>query len=344
MHKPYGRFKYLIHLLPLALRRVVAGMRPDEYETCRQILAAKYIPGVERPQVVGPFSWGDEHPDRKFLVIRRRDLAAGLFSHFQTNLAWMRFAEEHGLTPVVDMKTAENLYRGKSREVNPWEIFFKQAEGFRLKDIARAKTVYVTGNRQPEAPGLKMASFTVAALMIWRQIAHRHAQLTEEILDEVQTVERRLFAGKKVLGVLLRGTDYLALRPPGHPIQPTIELALERVATRVREGGFDLVFLVTEDATIVESFRRAFGDRLRMTDQEPIDYRGKGYIASRKEVRGDLKRAHDYLVRIAILSRCKSVICGRTSGSLGAAILSEGFEESYFWDLGTYPEKQTEEK
>ena len=47
-------------------------------------------------------------------------------------------------------------------------------------------------------------------------------------------------------------------------------------------------------------------------------------------------RGLNYLITILILAKCNCIVAGRTSGTVGAALLTDGWEYSYFFDLGYY--------
>ena len=52
------------------------------------------------------------------------------------------------------------------------------------------------------------------------------------------------------VGVYLRGTDYIDLKPSGHPVQPTVEQAMLVIDEYTRKYNVDSIFLVTEDVRI----------------------------------------------------------------------------------------------
>lgn len=44
----------------------------------------------------------------------------------------------------------------------------------------------------------------------------------------------------------------------------------------------------------------------------------------------------EYLTTIYILSKCTSIIAGRVNGTVIAALMNDGYEYSYYYDLGVY--------
>lgn len=151
----------------------------------------------------------------------------------------------------------------------------------------------------------------------------------------------RKYSGKKILGVLARGTDYVALKLHNHPVQPEPEAVIAKAREVMKERKFDALYLATEDKNILAKFQEAFGEKLIVPQAEYIDYdytSGKWlaeYGTDRKN--GKYLRGMEYLVSMLFLSRCKGFITSITSGSAGVMLLSDGFEYLYVFDLGLYP-------
>ena len=98
------------------------------------------------------------------------------------------------------------------------------------------------------------------------------------------------------------------------------------------------MFLATEDRNVRDLFQREFGDALITNQTELPDYRSDYLVDS--GALGDFPRttliSTQYLVSIALLSRCPCLLAGCTSGSMGAALLSKGFDLMQFYNLGYY--------
>jgi hypothetical protein len=47
----------------------------------------------------------------------------------------------------------------------------------------------------------------------------------------------------------------------------------------------------------------------------------------------------EYLSSLNILSKCPCFIGGRTAGTIGVYLMTDGFEYDYTWDKGFYPQK-----
>ena len=44
----------------------------------------------------------------------------------------------------------------------------------------------------------------------------------------------------------------------------------------------------------------------------------------------------NYVLSVYILSKCRALAAGRTSGAIGALVMSEGYEHTFFWNEGMY--------
>ncbi len=104
------------------------------------------------------------------------------------------------------------------------------------------------------------------------------------------------------------------------------------------ELRFDYVYLVTEDVDIQNMFVREFGkDKLLLSMQRKIKYNPqKTRLAQYDNVRGNIDFGQAYLKAIYDLSRCHGLLAGMTSGTVGAKLLSNGYEYEQYYDLGKY--------
>lgn len=286
------------------------------------------------PPLMKAVSYGGEHPDKTFLVIRRGEPQVGLCSLMLSNLAWFRYAEANGLIPVVDMQTTRNIYlaRAERGRFNAWEAFAAQPAGYSLADVACAARVVIATGIMPQRGFLPGFGDDLAQ---WRPVARKMLRFDEKALSACRNEPfEAALAGGAVVGVLARGTDYVRMRPHGHPVQPSAAQLIELV--REREPADARVYLVTEDTSMVRAFRAAFDDRLVLANQDTVAYAG-GYLANCRGVWGSRDRGLRYLRAVVDLSRCPSVIAGRTSGSLIAAVISKPGQRRHYCDLGLYP-------
>lgn len=289
------------------------------------------------------FPGGLRYPDKQFYIIRRSGMRLGLFSFFNTNLARIDYAIQNGMIPVVDMQNFRNSYQeeGEYALVNSWEKYFEQPTEYSLKDAYSARKIVLSDSGAPkEAPNDSMDFFTDVKdnMTYWRKQCKKYIRIQPSVKELFEKEYSRLFQQQdKVLGVLARGTDYVKLRPSQHPVQPTVEQLLEKTKEVMQEYGCNKVFLATEDSDIAKVFFKEFGDQCVTNSQEYVEYK-EGYLSEIKSEKKDdiYTRGLNYLITILLLAKCNCIVAGRTSGTVGAALLSDGWEYSYFFDLGYY--------
>lgn len=286
---------------------------------------------------------GNKNTDKVFYIVRRSGMKLGLFSLFNTHLSRIDYAFQNGMIPVIDMKYFNNSYldEGEYTLVNAWEKYFEQPTDYSLEVAYASKNIVLSDAGVPEtAPNDSMSFFTDnnGELSYWRGKCKEYIRLKPHVKETFEETYCNLFdKNDKVLGVLARGTDYVKLRPSKHPIQPTMEQLIEKTVEVMKKNDCNKIFLATEDKEIAKAFFAKFGDMCTTNSQDYVDYKD-GYLA---EIRGENRndkylRGFNYLITILILAKCNCIVAGRTSGTVGAALLSDGWEYSYFFDLGYY--------
>ncbi len=294
--------------------------------------------------------WENDHMRRNFnffrrtkkfekplYIIRRRDGIVGLFSYFITDIGAIAYAHENNMLPVIDMQNTPNayLYENEIGKINAWEYYFKQPAGISVNEAKSCKKYYLSRDSiYFKRPNIKLNNDD---LKYWRDIRRKYIKFTAPVIDGVNKLENK-FKNKKVLGVLLRGTDYTSLRPKGHPIQPEPEQVILKAREVMKEKNFNAVYLATEDKNIMLKFKNYFGENLLLPEQDFINYDGKGYLINYSGERQNDKylRGLEYLISCVYLSRLNGFITSQTSGSTGIAVLSDGFEYLHVFNLGVY--------
>ena len=292
-------------------------------------------------------SFGEKHPDRTFYVIRpRADCVEGLMSLFMNVTKHIYFARQNGYEPIVDFAHYKTQYYDPEREGNnAWEDYFTQPTRYTLDEVYQSKHVILSGLEiEWYHPSLFERSFSDDALRaLHGEIfsAIRFSEPAERLAGEEQI--RLGLDYDRTLAVYLRGTDYVALKPAGHPVQPTAAQAAEVIDSYLEKYDIDRIFLVIEDGGIYEEMKRRYADRLTVVsfDRFVTGYCGKGYLSQDKSVTelsaSPYQRGMNYLVKLMILSRCAYFIGGSTMGSWAACLFSEqNFLDKYVFDLGVY--------
>lgn len=277
---------------------------------------------------------------RYYCHIGRSDMIAGLASHALTNLGNIAMALYDGYIPVVDTVEFENIFQGISKIIgqNAWEFFFRQPFGKKLDEIPKdSREIYAEG-----IPQLLATDNTVTnsiAMNFWKRMLRTFMPVSENILACADAAAEQLgMRGKRVTGVLCRGTDYMALRPYQHPVQPRAEEVIRKTKETMEQYHCDLCYLATEDENVWQAFKKELGDKLICSQTM---YYEKTEDKMLYEVNAQwkvdvLEKNREYLTALVLLSRCCCFLSGKTSGMILTQLLAEKLEYFYAWDYGTY--------
>ena len=152
-------------------------------------------------------------------------------------------------------------------------------------------------------------------------------------MNEANSIMKKFFGySRNILGVMIRGTNYVALRPKGHSKQPTVEQVISDVKIYDKQYKYDFIFFATEDETIRNKFIPEFDNRLKILS--PKDFNNINKF--NENVNKKLNSVKNYVLNIVILSKCLDIITSRTSGAAGIFVLTEGFRHSKVYFLGAY--------
>ena len=161
--------------------------------------------------------------------------------------------------------------------------------------------------------------------------------LNPDFLADLDAYRKHLFQNKKVLGVLVRGTDYIAADMPFQPL-PIGEL-IPMIEEMMREGGFDTIFLATEDQDYHESLTSYFKGRICTVSQVRTrvqDLKTFAFLSDLEKDRSQ-REGYDWLVddnlcnyfyAIYLLSECQ--------GFLGTPAECNGFAMTKEFNRGRF--------
>ncbi len=147
---------------------------------------------------------------------------------------------------------------------------------------------------------------------------------------------------EELLGVIVRGTDYIKLKPKNHPVQPDVEEIISKVQSLLETNKYSGIYIATDEERIYKQFVDIFGNnRVFHNSREYYDeiYRKDNLYQicdARKNRKNDQYfNSLEYVSSMFILSECKGIIGGNCSGGLMAALFSES-EYVYFFNKGYY--------
>lgn len=286
---------------------------------------------------------GRDNADKTFYVIRRSDLYCGLFSFIITSLARIDEAIKRNMIPIVDMQNSFNIYLDENKigKENAWEYYFEQPMDYGLEDIKKSKNIVLSNGRVPDMFPYLDIEFLLGysgEIDYWRKVAGKYIKVNSRIKEKAENLYHTLFEkDERVLGVLSRGTDYIFSKPKGHPVQPDKEQILNKAEEIFLEKNCDKIFLATEDESYYKLFKEKFGKKLYTINQKFLNYQGGAYGKEKYlSIDDKYKSGESYLLTILLLSKADCLCAGCTSATVGALLLTQGYEYTYLFDLGIY--------
>lgn len=290
--------------------------------------------------------------DRKFYIIIRNMRATGIGETVCGVAAQSIYATEKGMIPIVDMMHSPNQYYkdGRIFKDNTWEYFFNQPAGYSLDAIndgdciLSRNSIYPDNDYRIAVWDLPVDTFLAPDINInlLKNKYREYINFNDDTQNYILNVYNNVIKGNEnILGVLVRGTDYIVRKTKDEQIQPKPKTVIKKVKLFLKKHpDINKIYIATEDEVIYQQFKREFGEILIDNGQYRYNYKEKNMplLADIKTNRPNhnYTLAKEYLSSLYILSKCKYFIGGRCAGTKIAWILSDGWEDVYIWDLGRY--------
>lgn len=284
-----------------------------------------------------------EYKNIKFAIIRRTNCpTCGLFSFYVVHLGCINEYLNKGYIPIIDLKSFRNVYNCYNESKNnPWEFFFVQPYGFTLEEVLNSSEQIsyfsCSGENRPNEINIY---YNKALIDFWHYFAKKYMPIKNTIMEESLNIMKKLFKNShNVLGVKLRGTDYIYMRPGGHPIPPSLERVISDVKSLSKKYNYDWIFVSSEDEKIKEKFIEQFKNNIKYLNPKTkihFNYTSHEMITLNKDLICNYEYAKNYLINIIILSKCIDLVSSRGSGTAGIFVLTKGFRNSIIYNLGEY--------
>lgn len=231
---------------------------------------------------------------------------------------------------------------------NNWDWYFLQpsATMFADVDISRFRTVPCTVTESPFTPRFQYAndlngfSFRFWSFMYQKLVVFNGATAQYIANDYAQTFAN---TKEKKLAILLRGTDYVALKPKHHPIQPSVEEVLEVADQKIAAAGFRSIYIATEEERLFRRCEDHFGkERVHSNSRSYYDTQ---FYQNNLQLIGEVHFDRDndnymkgieYLSSLSIISRCDSFVGGNSGGTLNALLMSDQLIDPVVINKGFY--------
>ena len=287
-------------------------------------------------------SFGQKNEDKTVYIVKPdyQDGVEGLLSLLYKQILYIDFAKENKYIPFVDWKNYKTQYY--DGENNVWNFFFKQPSELTEEEVYQSKNVYLSGwtfktiNPNNLFESEVFHSKTIRDLS--GKMLRENLEFGEEVLRIVDQEARNLQI-EGCIGVYIRGTDYVKLKPSGEYVQPSVDQMKSKIWEF--ENKYDApIFLVTEDGNIFDELKNEFGDIIKIVSFDTFvrNYEGKDVLSKSDVLEKDKKlRGQKYLAKMILLSKCRYLITSITQGSKFSYILNDGkYVDVYAFDLGLY--------
>lgn len=287
-------------------------------------------------------TFGKQNASRKFYVIRCPQEEMGLFAIINYVVYHLKRAEDMGREPVVDWQFYPNKYFSEDNEVgkkNVWESFFEQTSKIELCEVYKSQDVLMSSGAW-ELPGNELDDEN--KILMNHDIIKKYIMLnpfTQKMLDgECQRIGIGQYS---FIGVKCRGTDFVAAKPKGHSIVPDVDMTITTINDKIEQwGGYDRIYLSTEDEQIQNKLKEYYGERLFYTDGTRFSLTSDKWLGSVYEEMGEActkeEDMRNYVLSTYLLAKCDALIAPAVGGTIGAVRIKGKYEHMHIFRLGLY--------
>ncbi|WP_455615428.1 hypothetical protein [Eisenbergiella sp.] len=306
-------------------------------------------------------------PPVKYAIIEVDNSYFGFFAHFINICGDLNEALRKNQKPFIDMKKNKSIYMRNDEvgKVNAWERYFQQPFpeiSHELMDIRKSRQVirwinniyFVKVKRQwcgikimhyPDhfaRPNDSMDFLTnEIEINYWRKFVHKYIKVNPEVEIYINNLKEKINFKEQdgIVGILVRGTDFINKKPYNHPVPPTAQEVLKKVQSVMKQFNCNRVFLATEDLSIYKFFNDNLEKNILISVPQVRHDDTQNEFLNEIYEKEDLDLYHlglEYVATVLLLSKCRCLLSSRTSGGIAALIMSEGYEYTYFWNKGRY--------
>lgn len=296
------------------------------------------LQGYHNPNFLELYSNGNEYRGKVAYHIGAFGCSVGFFAEFLYTLIRLYYAADRGFVPYVYWGNDFLYYEssGVEGEYNAFQYYFEpvsEVTGIDQAAHVLDATDYHIHDVQDRlnTHGYAVTDEYMDALsdMIKRYI--RYNQRTKTYLEDGYDA---LIGNKRALAVHFRGTDYRR-QYNNHPVFVTIEQEIEKVKELLTTGRYDVIFLATDEQEAVETFRREFGDIVKVFEDTWRASDGDESVAYSHSDR----KNHQYLLGLEVLrdqymlTRCTGLVCGISNLTLSARMMRKAWYDEAYDDL-----------
>ena len=283
-------------------------------------------------------NYGNEHHGKIVYSIGEFGGAVGFFSELIFTLFRLYFAYDRGFVPYVEWGSEHLYYEpdGVDGEHNVFLYYFEP-----VSEVTNAKNAsYVVEASYDHihelqdyfgTHGYDVSELYLDSLSLMIQKYLRYNKKTQQYLEQEFN---SLIGNKKALAVHFRGTDFRR-QYNNHPVYVTIEQEIEKVHELIVKGGYEVIFLATDERKAVDTFQNEFGDMVKTYSDTWRASEGDESVAYSHTNR----EKHHYLLGLEVirdqytLTRCSGLVCGISNLTLMARMMRQAWYSQPYEDL-----------
>ena len=271
----------------------------------------------------------------------------GALSLAETPYAELVIDEAAGIGSVLN-----NLYRFREALASVGLIPVVRKEKVGHFNVSFLEQYFDLNLRNPQATGANTLTFpemsTLSATMFldWVNPKLDLSILRGRFLDEMKEYADAVIGQRRILGVLIRGTDYLIVHKDGPRKMAGVDEMIPMIREWIDAFGYEGIFLATEDSDVLARIRAEFGPLVRVISQERhsvSDLEGHMLLAElEKKSASDydadvIESTVNYFYALYLLSRCSAFLC---SGPCNGYDLAVGFNGGQYERVHLFQNKK----
>lgn len=177
----------------------------------------------------------------------------------------------------------------------------------------------------------EMSTLSATMFLDWVDPKLDLSILRPRFLNEMEEYADAVLGQRRILGVLIRGTDYLIVHKDGPRKMAGVDEMIPIIREWIDEFGYEGIFLATEDSDVLARIRAEFGSCVRVIAQERhsvSDLEGHLLLAELEKKSNSnydasvIESTVNYFYALYMLSRCSAFLC---SGACNGYDLALGF-------------------
>lgn len=252
-------------------------------------------------------------PKKRVGLFRRN---GAMFSNLWEATCFLRWAQANSLTPVIDFQTVHPMNHRDAAHSDAWADYFEPVSALSVEDaLADSDVVVFSAPRGTQFPTTEYSQIPE-----YREIFTKNIRLNPMMSDYVALWTSFLDERGPALGVHARGTDMRKAKshlapPENHQLFRLVDKALER-------GGFDSIFVASEDERSLGAFVRRYGPRIATTDSFRTTKRKKLSRMSSNVLEWRYVLGMQVIRDAWLLARCQGLVSGSSNVSEHAQVIN----------------------